>query len=66
MYDRLVFPTPPLNDSAEEKRWTKSGWRPERQASLSRFLEETFPDVCLGIRACRSILTGRPGPEPFD
>ena len=34
LYDRLVIPTPPETDDAEQKRWREMGWRPDRQRQL--------------------------------
>ena len=34
LYDRLVIPTPPETDDAEQKRWREMGWKPDRQRQL--------------------------------
>ena len=36
LFDRLVIPIPPPNDTKELRRWHEMGWRPERQRRLQR------------------------------
>lgn len=38
LYDRLVIPSPPVNNEKEEKRWFENGWQPERLDKLLNIL----------------------------
>jgi hypothetical protein len=45
MYDRLVVPIPPADDSAEWERWEAEGWNPQRQRRLLEVLGPTAEPV---------------------
>ena len=40
LFDRVVLPQPPENDTDEYKRWTDFGWRPDDLRETVKRLEE--------------------------
>jgi hypothetical protein len=38
LYERLIIPVPPANDTAQLSEWKRAGWNPERQEELLEVL----------------------------
>lgn len=48
LFDRLVIPTPPVDDSLELARWAKK-WQPERQSEILEILRSVDPTCVVAV-----------------